>query len=159
MGHIGADRTGLEVLEQIPALILIVMATGIFLSTALHAYVDYGASKGDIHMQEESASFLALVQGWDRLTVDGGDSISLSALLSTTDANITTDFDPDTIGFDYQVAFIDKSGYGDGTVKCLGSSEPPLREAVFASWGSTIVVDSNGNNRPYQVVVYVWKGG
>ena len=144
--------------EDIPVLIVVLIATGIFLFSLVHAYVVYLDNLENQKMVDEAVGFQNAVRGYEGLIVEFEEGVfSGDKLISLSLENLKEDFDPKTLGYDYQVSVIDTSDYQNSLTytKSFATSEPPARGNRYSVMTSVLILVEETYHAG-QLTVTIW---
>lgn len=144
--------------EDIPVLIVVVIATGIFLFSLVHAYVLYLEQIENQRMFEDAKGLCRAVRSYEGLT--GGTEEGVfegDKLISLTNEALQEDFNVTVLGFHYQISIIDTSNYQSGTNYTLSfkTSDPPARGNRY-SVTTSVLINVDETYHVAQLVVTVW---
>jgi hypothetical protein len=144
--------------EDIPVLIVVIIATGIFLYSLVHAYVVYLENLEHSRMTGEVESFQEAVRGYDYLLVDFQEGVySGDKLMALSTEILKGDFDPHILGYEYRISIIDTSSYQNSLdyTKSFATSEPPARGDIYSVTTSVLIVVEDSNHAG-QLAVTIW---
>lgn len=145
-------------LEDIPVLMVVLVATGIFLYSLVHAYVVYLDNLEHARMNREVMGFQDAVRGYEGLMEGSEEGVfSGDKLLSLTTGNLRGDFDPHTLGYHYRVSIIDTSGYQNSLVytRSFTTSEPPAGGDTYSATTSVLIIVESSWHAG-QLIVTIW---
>jgi hypothetical protein len=144
--------------EDIPVLIVVLIATGIFLYSLVHAYVVYLDNLEHERMKDELMGFKDAVRSYEGLMAGSEEGVfSGDKVLSLSHRDLEGDFDPSALGYHYQVSIIDTSGYRNSLeyTRAFASSEPPARGDIYSTTTSVLIIADNSYHAG-QLVVTIW---
>jgi len=144
--------------EDIPVLIVVIIATGIFLYSLVHAYVVYLDNMEYQRMNDEVAGFQNAIRGYEGLIVEFEEGVfSGDKLISLSLDEMKEDFDPNVLGYDYQVSIIDTSSYQNSLeyTKSFATSEPPSRGERYSTTTSVLIAVGESYHAG-QLIVTIW---
>lgn len=144
--------------EDIPVLIVVLIATGIFLYSLVHAYVvyldnvEYQRMTGEVEdLRDAIRSYEGLIVGFQEGVFSGDKLDSLNLV------DLKEDFDPRVLGYDYRVSVIDTSSYHNSLeyTKSFASSELPSSGDMY-SVTTSILIMVDASYHAGQLVVTIW---
>jgi hypothetical protein len=144
--------------EDIPVLIVVVIATGIFLVSLVSAYVSYLDSLEGQRMHDEAESFCKAIRSYEGFTDGSREGVfSGDKLIMISSESMQEDFHPTALGFHYQVAIVDTSDYPNAAnfTKSLETAEPPLTGNRYTVTTS-ILINVEENFHAAQLIVTIW---
>jgi trans-2-enoyl-CoA reductase len=144
--------------EDIPVLLVVTIATGIFLVSLVSAYVNYLDHMKDHNMHDNAADFSQALRGYDELIYDFQEGVfEGEKLISLEDENLQNDFNESTLGYHYQVAIIDTSDYPDSNnyTTSFGNLNPPVNENKYTVTTS-ILIKVDERYHAAQMIVTIW---
>lgn len=144
--------------EDIPVLIVVLIATGIFLYSLVHAYVVYLDNLENQTMADEVAGFQDAIRGYEGLIVDFEEGVfSGDKLISISLEDLKEDFNPRVLGYNYQVSIIDTSSYQNSLnyTKSFATSEPPARGDRYSVTTSVLILIEDSYHAG-QMTVTIW---
>lgn len=144
--------------EDIPVLIVVTIATGIFLYSLVHAYVLYLDQFEEQRMHENVREFYGSIRSYDGLTYVSEEGVFLGdKLTSLTDEELQEDFNETVLGYDYQVSIIDTSDYLNSAnfTKSFKSSLPPVKGNKY-SITTSILIKVDETYHAGQLIVTIW---
>lgn len=144
--------------EDIPVLIVVLIATGIFLYSLVHAYVVYLDNLENQKMVDEAVGFQDAVRGYEGLIVEFEEGVfSGDKLISLSLEDLTEDFNPLVLGYNYQVTIIDTSSYQNSLdyTKSFATSEPPARGDRYSVTTSVLILVEDTYHAG-QLAVTIW---
>ncbi|UCE36079.1 MAG: hypothetical protein JSW00_11025 [Thermoplasmata archaeon] len=144
--------------EDIPVLIVVTIATGIFLFSLVHAYVVYLEQLESQRMYENANDLLSSVRSYEGLTHEFREGVFLGdKLITLTSEALREDYDPNVLGFDYQISIIDTSDYPNCvnyTMSFSSIEEPPTKNRYSVTTSISIKVDEDYHAG--QLIVMIW---
>lgn len=144
--------------EDIPVLIVVTIATGIFLYSLVHAYVLYLDQFEEQRMHENAREFCGSIRSYDGLTYGSEEGIFLGDKLnSLTDEALQEDFNETVLGYDYQISIIDTSDYPISVnfTKSFRTSMPPVKGNKY-SITTSILIKVDETYHAAQLIVTIW---
>ncbi len=144
--------------EDIPVLMVVLVATGIFLYSLVHAYVVYLDNLEHQRMADEVVDLLNAVRGYEGLIVDFKEGVfSGDKLISLSLENLMEDFSPQVLGYEYQASIIDTSSYQNSLdyTKSFATSEPPSGGDLYSVTTSVLIMVEESYHAG-QLTVTIW---
>jgi hypothetical protein len=144
--------------EDIPVLIVVTIAIGIFLFSLVHAYVVYVDQLEHSRMHDKARDFCRSIRTYEGLTYELREGVFLNdKVTSLTSENLRKDFDPKTLGYDYQVSIIDTSDYSDSInyTKSFRTEDLPSRGDRY-SHTTSILIKVDSSYHAAQLIVTIW---
>jgi len=144
--------------EDIPVLIVVLIATGIFLYSLVHAYVVYLDNVEYQSMNIEVMDFQDAIRGYEGLTMEFEEGVfSGDKLVSLSLEDLKKDFNPKVLGYQYQVSIIDTSSYQNSLeyTKFYATSEPPSRGELYSTTTSVLIAVEETYHAA-QLTVSIW---
>ena len=150
------DRKGVGgFAEELPALLVVLVAVSLFVASAAQAYASYGSRQAAIRDRERVAAFAGQLCADGELTWNG--RLAMFDIASLSDANassmVLARYDASRMGFEYKVAISDLSGSGcwNFTSGAGHASAAKVRIARACN-----LVDHSGVVRPALLTVEAW---
>jgi hypothetical protein len=144
--------------EDIPVLIVVTIAVGIFLISLVSAYVTYLDQYEHQRMHDDAQRLSRSIRGYDGLTYGSQEGVfSAEKVTSLSPESLSLDYNEDSLGFHYQISIIDKSDYSENLLgmRTFESSEPPLSGNRYSVTDSVLIKMDNEYHAG-QLVVTVW---
>jgi hypothetical protein len=144
--------------EDIPVLIVVTIAIGIFLFSLVHAYVVYVDQLEHMRMHDKSRDFCRSIRTYDGLTHDLREGVFLDDKVTSLSSEVLEeDFNPRTLGYNYQVSIIDTSDYSDSNnyTKSFRTDDIPSRGDRY-SHTTSILIKVDSNYHAAQLIVTIW---
>ncbi len=144
--------------EDIPVLIVVVIATGIFLYSLVNGYVMYLNQLEHQRMNENAQELCGSIRNYDGLTDGKRDGVFLGDKLLILDmVTLEEDYDPDRLGYGYQISIIDTSNYPNSAnfTKSFATSTPPISGSKY-SITTSVLISIDDNNHAAQLIVTIW---
>jgi hypothetical protein len=144
--------------EDIPVLIVVLIATGIFLYSLVHAYVVYLDNLENQTMADEAVDLQDAVRGYEGLIMGFEEGVfSGDKLISLSLEELKENFNPQALGYDYQVSIIDTSSYQNSLdyTKSFATSEPPARGERYSVTTSVLILVEDTYHAG-QLIVMIW---
>ncbi len=154
------SRGGEEYLEEVPALLVIVLGLSIFILSIAQAHVAYAVQAGNVRNQELSWQFTNAIAAYEELTWDDKNGVFDSVKVCTLpDSTLLREFDPDVLGFEYRISIMDVSGYPleHRYSYQVGSGQVPVSGDVFTTVRPAVIRHSGGEYHAAHLVVSIWK--
>lgn len=145
--------------EDIPVLIIVTIATAIFLYSLVHAYAVYLDCLETQTMQDEARHLGRALRGYEKLAAGGEEGvISGEKLVVLTTESLREDFDPRTLGYQYQVSIIDTSDHPDfmDYTRSFATSEFPSRGNRFSETTS-VLIRVGETYHAAQLTITIWR--
>ena len=144
--------------EDIPVLIVVTIATGIFLYSLIHAYVLYLDQLENQKMNENAMDLCKSIRSYDVLICNSQEGIFLSdKVISLTHESLQEDFNATELGYNYQISIIDTSDYLDSInyTKTFKTSDPPTKGNRY-SQTTSVLIKVDENYHAAQLLVTIW---
>ncbi|UCG70894.1 MAG: hypothetical protein JSV09_07830 [Thermoplasmata archaeon] len=144
--------------EDIPVLIVVIIAAGIFLFSLVHAYVLYLEQIDNQRMYEDAKELLKAIRSYGDLTVDSEEGVfEGDKLVSLTNEALQEDFNVSVLGFHYQISIIDTSDYQCSTNYTLSfkTSNPPARGNRYSVMTS-VLINVDETYHAAQLIITIW---
>ena len=151
------DRKGIGgFTEELPALLVVLVAIALFVASAAQAYASYGSRQATVRDRERVESFAGQLCVAAELTWHG--RLAMFDVASLSDANTSTTFqslyNSSRMGFEYNVTFSDLSGtdswnFASGAGYMAGTKVRIARACNL--------VDPDGFVRPALITVETWR--
>jgi hypothetical protein len=109
-------------------------------------------------MNDEVERFQDAVRGYEELIVGFEEGIfSGDKLISFSLEDLKKDFDPQVLGYEYQVSIIDTSSYQNSLeyTKSFATSEPPARGDLYSATTSVLIMIEETYHAG-QLTVTIW---
>ena len=153
------SRGGEESLEEVPALLIVVLGLSIFILSFAKAHVAYAVQAEQVRGQELAGQFADAVGAYEELTWDWREGVFSAVKLATLpDAVVLQDFNPDSLHFQYQIAVLDVSSYPceDRYAYRLNTSHLPLDEDVYTTVVPALIRYDAEEYHAAHLVVSLW---
>jgi hypothetical protein len=144
--------------EDIPVLIIVMIATGIFLFSLVNAYATYLDQYDHQRMHENAHTLSQSLRSYDQLIYGSQEGVfSGDKVISLSSDILALDYDQRSLGYNYQVSIIDKSDYSDNLdfTRTFGNSDPPLSGDKYSVTDS-ILIKVDNEYHAAQLVVTIW---
>jgi hypothetical protein len=144
--------------EDIPVLIVVTIAIGIFLFSLVHAYVVYVDQLEHKRMHDKARDFCRTVRTYEGLTHDLREGVFLDDKIAIlTSEVLREDFDPKTLGYNYQVSIVDTSDYLDSNnyTKSFRTDDLPSSGDRY-SHTTSILIKVDSSYHAAQLIVTIW---
>lgn len=142
------------VFEELPALLVVLVAISLFAVSVAHSYSAWGESRDFLQLQEDCQTFAGMVRGSDTLCVQGKDGCyDLARLEELSEDTFRDEFDPVSLDFEYLVS-IQYQAIDAVTVQ---SAEMTPGRGV-ASFSTCVNVEDNGVMSAARLTVSIWRG-
>jgi hypothetical protein len=109
-------------------------------------------------MADEAVGFQDAVRGYEGLIVGFEEGVfSGDKLISLSLEDLTEDFNPQVLGYNYRVSIIDTSSYQNSLdyTKSFATSEPPARGNRYSVTTSVLIL-VEGSYHAGQLAVTIW---
>lgn len=144
--------------EDIPVLIVVMIATTIFLFSMVHAYVNYLDNIEYQRMRENAYSLSNSIRSYEELTDDSKVGIYLGekVLLLTTD-DLNEDFEEASLGYHFRISILDTSSYTNSNEysKSFGNPNPPASGDMY-SVTTSVLINVNEEYHTARLMVTIW---
>ncbi len=144
--------------EDIPVLIVVTIAVGIFLFSLVHTYAVYMDQMEHTRMHDKARDFCNSVRNYDGLTHDLREGVFMNdKITSLSSEAIMEDFDPKNLGYNYQVSIIDTSDYPNSLnyTKSIKTEDLPSRGNRY-SHTTSILIKVESSYHAAQLIVTIW---
>lgn len=144
--------------EDIPVLIVVTIATGIFLVSIVSAYVNYLDHIEDQNMHDNATDFSNAIRSYEGLIYEYEEGVfEGDKLISLDERTLKEDFNESVLGYQYQVAIIDTSDYSNSNnyTTSFGNLNPPVKENKYTVTTS-VLIKVEENFHAAQMIVTIW---
>lgn len=144
--------------EDIPVLLVVIIATGIFLFSLVHAYVLYLDQFEYQRMHENALGLSRSVRSYDGLIYGSEEGVFLGdKLTSLTFEALQEDFNVTRLGYNYQVSIIDTSDYQNSVnyTKSFKTANPPVTGNRY-SVTTSVLIKVDKTYHAAQLIVTIW---
>jgi hypothetical protein len=144
--------------EDIPVLIVVTIATGIFLGSLVSAYVSYLDQFEHRNMHNNALDFSDAIRSYEGLVHEHEEGVfEGEKLVSLDERALQEDFNESTLGYHYQVAIIDTSDYQNSNnyTTSFGDSNPPLKGNKYTVTTS-VMIKVDEKFHAAQMIVTIW---
>lgn len=144
--------------EDIPVLIVVTIATGIFLYSLVHAYVLYLDQFEYQRMHENALGLCKSVRSYEGLTHGSEEGVFLGEKLTSLNTEaLQEDFNVTVLGFNFQISIIDTSDYSNGAnyTKSIGTSDLPVTGNKY-SVTTSVLIKVDETYHTAQLIVIIW---
>jgi hypothetical protein len=151
---------GEESLEEVPALLVVVLGLSIFILSIAQAYVAYAVQAEQMRGQELVRQFATSINSYEEITWDWRPGVFDSVKLATLpDEAVLREFNPESLGFQYQITVVDVSSYSceSRDTYRLNSSQMPLGDDVYTTVWPAIVRHNAEEYHAAQLIVSMWE--
>jgi hypothetical protein len=144
--------------EDIPVLIVVTIATGIFLGSLVSAYVNYLDQFEYRNMRENVTDFSDALRSYGGFIYEYEEGVfEGDKLISVDERTLQEDFNESTLGYHYQVAIIDTSDYPNSNNYTIsfGNSNPPMKVNKYTVT-SSVLIKVDEKFHAAQMIVTIW---
>ena len=144
--------------EDIPVLIVVMIATTIFLFSMVHAYVNYLDNIENQRMRENAYSLSNSIRSYEKLTDDSKEGVYLGEnVLSLTTEVLNEDFEEAKLGYHFRISIMDTSSYPNSNYysTSFGKSNPPASGDIY-SVTTSVLIKVNEEYHTAQLMVTIW---
>jgi hypothetical protein len=144
--------------EDIPVLLVVTIATGLFLFSLVHAYVTYLDQFEHERMHENAQELSEAIRGYEELTHDFREGVFNGDKLHSMDTTtFSQDFNETVLGYHFQVSIIDCSNYPTSSqyTTFFGNSHPPVKGNRYSVTTSVLIKEDNEYHAS-QLIVTIW---
>lgn len=146
--------------EDIPALIIVVIAIGMFTVSAAHVYAGYVAQQNTLRMYDDCREFTQSIRTYDGLTYRSQEGMfDIQKIESLANETLEYAFNRTSLGFDYQIIIRDVSDYPKPIMKSFGAFIIPLDISKITITSSVNIRISNDEIHAAQLIVTIWSWG
>lgn len=145
--------------EELPVLLVVLVAVSLFSVSVAHAAATWGESDGTAQLQDESDAFSEMVRASDTLCIGGSEGVyDFNSLQIFSEADILDEFNSSVLGFDYRISIqcIDPSS-GNITLGVEVQTSPLPSGGPVACTHTCVNVDKGGSVGAARVTVTVWR--
>ncbi len=143
--------------EDIPALIVVVIAIGMFTVIMVHAYAGYVAQQNALRMYEDCREFTQSIRTYDSLIYQSQEGMfDVQKMETLTNETLEYDFNRTSLGFDYQILIRDVSDYPKPIVKSFGTFHIPPNIGKITITSSINIRVSSDEIHAAQLIVTIW---
>lgn len=150
--------------EDIPSLLVVMISIAVFIFSSAYAYTAYLAQRDATQWQTLSLDFAKSIRAYDGLTYNLQEGVfDADKLLTLTPEKLNTSFNPETLGFKYQLIVEDKSMYPDASLRFrypragIWFSTPPQGFAVYTTTLPVVIRVDADEMHPGNLIVSIWK--
>jgi hypothetical protein len=154
----GWNREGIAgFFEDLPALLVVLVAVAIFILSIAGAYAAYGDYLQQLRFHEQAVEFSESIRTYEFLTYNQEEGkFQADALNETTAAQMAIDFHPENVGLHWNVRVVDVSGYGGKYTWSAGETVPQGVSRIAIT--SPLTIRNNSDQiRGARLVVTVWR--
>lgn len=144
--------------EDIPVLIVVTIATGIFLGSLVHAYVNYLDQFEHRNMHDNVTDFSDAVRSYEGLVWEYEEGVfEGDKLISLNENTLQKDFNESTLGYHYRIAIIDTSDYPNSNdySTSFGNLNPPMKANKYTVTTS-VLIKVDEKLHAAQMIVTIW---
>ncbi|UCE73450.1 MAG: hypothetical protein JSV56_10520 [Methanomassiliicoccales archaeon] len=145
--------------EDIPVLIVITIATGIFLFSLVHAYVAYLDQLEHQRMHENAQRFCKSIRSYSDIIYTSEEGVFLGEkITSLTIEALEEDFSTRELGYEYQVSIIDTSDYPNSVnyTRSYRTSNP-MHTASRYSVTTSVLIKEDDCYHAAQLIITIWR--
>ena len=144
--------------EDLPKLLFILFAVGIFITSTITVYGAYNRFNEDTMMVDSLNAFSNEIVTWDRLTLDQEGVLNGAAFDSTSVDDWEDRFSPKVKHFEYQIMVWDRSLYDDRQdFEPISTEDRPYGTDIYSKTIPVLVQDADGNYRASYLIVAIWR--
>jgi hypothetical protein len=144
--------------EDIPVLLVVIIATAIFLFSLVHAYVNYIDNIEKQRMRENTQSLCNSLRSYEVLLDGSSDGVYDGEKLQTfSNEKLNVDYNESRLGFHFRMSIVDTSDYPNANYYTMsfGDLNPPVEGDKYTVTTSILIrVDSEYHAA--QLIVTVW---
>jgi hypothetical protein len=144
--------------EDIPVLLVVTLATGLFLVSIVSAYVAYLDQFEDERMHDNAMELSESIRSYEGLTTGFKEGVFMGDKLNSMDTKLLSeDFNETVLGYHFQVVIIDCSDYLTSSeyTTYFGNSNPPLKGNRYTVTTS-VLIKVDYEYHPGQLIVTIW---
>jgi hypothetical protein len=159
MGRINQNDAIAGAFEELPTLLVVLVAISLFSVSVAHAAASWGESDDYISLQEDCQIFAGMVRASDTLCAEGRTGVyDIGKLQNISQDDFLEEFNSTLLGFGYRVTIqcIDPE---TGNVTSNGeiqTSEMP-QNLELASFHTCVNVDNAGSTGAARITVTIWR--
>ena len=149
--------------EDLPKLMFILFAVGMFITSTITVYGAYNRFNEDTMMMDSLNAFTNEIMTWDELT-DNQEGVLIGANFNEMDLDDWKDrFSPELKNFEYQIMVWDRSEYGVesyGVRQNFGNISTEARPSgtdIYSKTTPVLIQDADGNYRASYLIVAIWR--
>jgi len=119
--------------EDLPALIIVLVAIGLFTYSAASGYSNHLETKGSERLVNNLSEFKNSLRNYEKISVSDG-TFNESLLSDLTVEELIADYDPRTMGFEYHIGIVDLSRYpgSSSNDRIFSSDSIPTNKNIFS---------------------------
>lgn len=154
---VGDEAGTVDIFEEVPAILVVIVAIFIFLMTIAEGFVSYSERTEEDRLAQQLESFCDSILSFELLLFDSEMGRFNSFRLDAEGREKLHDsFRPDMLGFHYNVTIADVGLYEE---KYDWSAGEEVRESTLSRTTSVPVIISNayGQNHPAMMRVTIWE--
>jgi hypothetical protein len=144
--------------EDIPVLIVVIIATAIFLFSLVHAYVNYIENIEDNRMSENAQSLSNSLRSYEALLDGSREGVFLGEKLQVfTTEKLKEDYNESRLGYHFRMSVLDTSGYPNANnyTNSFGNHNLPVEGNKYTVTTSILIrVDSHYHTA--RLIVTAW---
>jgi hypothetical protein len=144
--------------EDIPVLLVVIIATAIFLFSLVHAYVNYIENIENQRMRENAQSLCNSLRSYEVILDGSSDGVYDGEKMQTfSDEKLNVDYNESKLGFHFRMSIVDTSDYPNANyyTRSFGDLNPPVEGDKYTVTTSILIrVDSEYHAA--QLIVTVW---
>ena len=147
--------------EELPALLVVLVAISLFTVSMAHSYSAYGSNAEYARLQEDCRDFTRMVRGAEIICHDSGPGeFDVVALQNLSTETFLEEFNPELLGFQYRVTVQDldmETGNVSMSITIQSAEmENALDVATFSTCVNLVDFDRVGAGR---LAVSIWRTG
>ncbi len=144
--------------EDIPVLLVVIIATGIFLFSLVHAYVGYIDNVENQRMRKNALSLSDSLRSYEKLQDGSSEGIYLGEKLQLfSNEKLNEDYNESRLGYHFRMSVLDTSSYpsSNNYTKSFGNPSLPIHGNKYTVITSILIrVDSEYH--PAQLIITLW---
>jgi len=142
-----------DVFEEIPVILVVIVATFFFLMSVTESIVTFSRRQEEGHLTRELEAFCDSILSFDPLLFDSEPGrFDSSKLNENTKEKLSEDFDPKSLGFNYNLTLVDVSLYEE-RYNWHAGEEPA--DMTWMRTASVPVIISNHIQQHHSAVLFV----
>ncbi len=157
MRTLGDDEKGIAgFFEDLPTLLIVLVATTLFLSTMLNTVMTYRDYKETQYIREDLNQFIEEIRNWNYLVLEERGQFAGDRVSSLDADRMKKEFNTTALGYNYRVFIEDRSDYPRQFDKTIHTEEIPDEVEIYSRSSFVTVVDERGNEHLCEMVVSIW---
>lgn len=142
--------------EDLPTLIVVLLATALFISSLLNTVITFSEYKENEYMRDSLNRFVEEIRGWDHLVLEEEGQFIGDRVTGLDRYKLEKAFNTSVRGHQYRVVFDDRSSYPQQFNNIVETQEPPRYANIYTKSTTVTIVDEIGNEHLSVMIVSIW---